>query len=140
MSDKFFLDTNIFVYSFDQKNKQKQKKAEKLIVRALEGHQGIISTQVVQEFFNVATRKFQQPLRVHDCLSYLETVLTPLCDVFPSMLLYQQGLRIQGETGYSFYDSLIIGAALSGQSRILYSEDLQNDQKIGSLKIVDPFL
>ena len=64
MSDRFFLDTNIFVYSFDRGAPQKADRAAKLIRRAIEGRQGIISYQVVQEFFHVALRRFAEPMSV----------------------------------------------------------------------------
>ena len=62
MSARFFLDTNIFVYTFDAHAPAKAKKAGQLIRRAADTGEGIISYQVVQEFFNVAFRRFPQPL------------------------------------------------------------------------------
>jgi len=61
MKDKFFIDTNIFVYSFDNANPVKKEKAQYIIQRAVEINQGFISTQVIQEFANVALRKFVTP-------------------------------------------------------------------------------
>ena len=59
MKDRFFLDTNIIVYSFDSNAVEKQKKARELIAESLSSGNGIISVQVVQEFLNVATKKFK---------------------------------------------------------------------------------
>lgn len=61
MNGKHFLDTNIFVYSFDGSARHKRGKSRELIATGLRTHQGIISTQVLQEFLNVATRKFVIP-------------------------------------------------------------------------------
>ena len=58
MNDRFFLDTNIFAYSFDDDAPQKSKKAEGLIREALTLHKGVVSYQVVQEFFSVAFKRF----------------------------------------------------------------------------------
>lgn len=140
MKDKFFIDTNIFIYSFDFSNKSKQEKATLLITQALEHHNGIISWQVVQEFLNVATNKFKTTIKPNDAVLYLQNVLSPLCEVFPNIALYEQTLKINSRFSFSFYDSLIIAAALEAECTILYSEDLQHEQKISQLKIMNPFI
>ncbi len=139
MNAKFFLDTNIFVYSFDLSQPKKKEQALALIGEALTTEQGLISTQVIQEFLNVATRKFTIPLKEEDCITYLRKVLYPLCQEFPDLPLYEASLEIQKNTLYSFYDSLILAAALRAGCEILFSEDLQAGQRIGGLKIVNPF-
>lgn len=138
MSDRYFLDTNILVYCFDRTDARKRAAAEKLVKQALGDHRGIISSQVVQEFLNVATRKFSQPMNQAEARAYLDTVLTPLCEVFPSFSLYQQALGLQAETGYSFYDCLILGAALEGGCTRLCSEDFQPGHQVRGLTIVNP--
>lgn len=140
MSAKYFLDTTVFVYSFDQNQPVKRERALALIANALLTGDGLISTQVVQEFLNAATRKFAVPLKVDDCKAYLVKVLHPLCQVYPDLALYETGLDIEQETGYSFYDSLILAGALRGGCAILYSEDLQAGQQVRGLQIVNPFI
>jgi predicted nucleic acid-binding protein len=139
MSDRYFLDTNVFVYCFDRTDHRKQQIAEKCVGRALKDHLGIVSSQVIQEFFNVATRKFAQPMKPAECRAYLETVFSPLCEIFPSLALYHQALALKEQAGFSFYDALIVAAALEANCRILYSEDLQAGQVIEGLKIQNPF-
>lgn len=139
MKDKHFLDTNILVYTFDKSNPAKQKKCRALVARSLTKRTGCISFQVVQEFLNVSTRKFDPPLSKSDAQMYLINVLEPLCEVFSSIGLYYQALEISDRWGYSFYDSLIIGGAISSESKTLYSEDLQSGQEIDGMKIVNPF-
>jgi len=140
MRDKFFLDTNILIYSFDQTEGDKQKIAQNLIADALTGSNGIISHRVIQEFLNAATRKFKSPLSISDCQNYLHIVLEPLCSVFSDFELYYHALDIMERWQYSFYDSLIIAAAIKGTCTILYSEDFQHKQKIQDLTILNPFL
>jgi predicted nucleic acid-binding protein len=140
MSDKYFLDTNIFVYSFDDTQPEKKARALNLIAEALQTNNGVVSTQVIQEFLNVATRKFSVPMKPEDGKVYLRKVMHPLCHVFPDLDLYQTALDILQKTGYSFYDSLILSGALRGECAILYSEDLQSGQQIDGLKIVNPFI
>jgi predicted nucleic acid-binding protein len=139
MNDKYFIDTNIFVYCFDDREPDKKTKALNLIADALQTGNGVISTQVMQEFLNVAIRKFSVPLNTDDTKIYLQKVLNPLCQVFPDLGLYIEALNISEKTGYSFYDSLILASALASGCSILYSEDFQNGQQIENLKIIDPF-
>lgn len=139
MSAKHFIDTNVFIYSFDQSQPAKQSRASTLIQEALDSGLGIISTQVIQEFLNVATQKFAVPMQTEDAKVYTRLVLNPLCQVYPDLALYESSLDIQAETGSSFYDSLILAAAIQEGCEILYSEDLQDGQQVRSLTIVDPF-
>jgi len=140
MNDKFFLDTNIFVYSFDDNEIEKKVRALSLIGEALQSGKGIISWQVVQEFLNVSTKKFIYPLKAVDAKSYLQKVLFPLWAVFPNLTIYQNTIEIQEKTGYSFLDSMIVASALSQDCSILYSEDLHNGMKIDDLQVVNPFV
>jgi predicted nucleic acid-binding protein len=127
------------VYTFDSSASKKKRRAQELVEQALRTQEGVVSTQVVQEFLNVATTKFTVPLTLSDAQQYLHDVLSPLCTVFPSIDLFRQALLLQQETRYSFYDSLIIGGALQAGCEILYSEDLQHDQQIRGLRILNPF-
>ena len=139
MNDKYFLDTNVIVYSFDPNIPDKQHAARSLIRNALTG-QGCISYQVAQEFFNLATRKFEIPLSLQDCKIYLNDVLAPLCEIFPSIEFYSQALQIKERWQYSWYDSLIVTAALQANCTILYSEDMHHGHLINQLTITNPFL
>ena len=140
MNGKYFIDTNIFIYSFDTTNPTKQQTAKKLINKALYEFSGCISYQVIQEFLNVATQKFDTPLSSTDCQKYLASVLDPLCEIFSSIELYHDALEIAEGWKYSFYDSLIISAALRASCNILYTEDLQSGQIIKDLTITNPFI
>lgn len=136
---KFFLDTNIFVYSFDNDAPQKQQSARQLIKTALSSQQGIISSQVVQEFLNVAQRKFVKPMSFAEARIYLNTVLRPLCQHFPSLSFYEKALLLREETGYSFYDSLIVSAAIESGCKIVVSEDMQDGRTVQGVTIFNPF-
>lgn len=140
MSDKYFIDTNIFVYTFNQDEPEESRIANELIESALVERNGCISYQVIQEFINVSTRKFEVPLSVRDCRKYLNIVLSPLCEIFASFDLYHRALEIMERWQYSFYDSLILGAAIQADCKILYSENFQHNQKIQSLTIINPFI
>lgn len=140
MRDNCFLDTNIFIYSFDDREPDKRGIASGLIQKGLKEHQTFISFQVVQEFINVSTRKFQKPLSAEDCKLYIRTIMMPLWKIYPSKELYTSALDIARDYQFSFYDSLIISAAIESSANILYSEDLQHNQKVGTVTIINPFI
>ena len=140
MNGKFFLDTNVFVDSFDEVPGSKARGATQLIRQAISTRKGIISYQVVQEFFNVARRRFERPMSVEDAEQYLAAVLRPLLVVHSSPALFSEALQIAGRHSVSWYDSLIVAAALQAQCEVLYSEDFQHGQKFGKLEIRNPFL
>ncbi len=140
MSDRFFLDTNIFVYSFDQSAPAKATRAAQLIREALTTQKGVISYQVVQEFFNVALRRFSKPMQASDAGQYLIAVFRPLLAVHSSQALYAEALFLYAQNHLSWYDSLIVSAAIQARCEILFSEDLQHGQRFGSLQVRNPFL
>lgn len=139
MSVESFFDTNVLVYCFEPREPQKQRRALELIEQALHDGTGVISTQVVQEFLNLATRKFAHAFTGNDLEAFLNSVMAPLCQVFPDISLFRLALEVKCETGFSFYDSLIVGAALQAGCTRLYSEDLQDGRTIRGLRIVNPF-
>jgi predicted nucleic acid-binding protein len=140
MSDRFYLDTNIFVYSFDQSAVAKARRAAQLIREALTTQKGVISYQVVQEFFNVALKRFSQPMQAGDAEQYLSTVFRPLLAVHSSQALYADALHLQAQSGLSWYDSLIVSAAIQARCALLFTEDLQQSQRFGNLEVRNPFL
>jgi predicted nucleic acid-binding protein len=139
-SRRCFLDTNILVYSFMPDNRAKRDKARGLIAQALEKHDGVISFQVVQEFLNVATRKPQRRMSQAEAQQYLAQVLMPLCEVWPTASLYSEALSIADETGWSFYDSVIVSSASAAGCGVVLTEDLQTDRAIRGMEIRNPFL
>jgi predicted nucleic acid-binding protein len=139
MNVRFFLDTNIFVYSFDGNAPQKSSRASELIREAVRSRNGIVSFQVVQEFFNVALRRFVRPMTAAEAEQYLATTLRPLMAVNSSAALYADALRLSARYSLSWYDSVVVAAALEGGAHVLYSEDLQHGQEFGKLRIENPF-
>ncbi len=136
---KFFLDTNIIAYTFDETAEKKQAIAQQLLERAFK-KEGVISYQVIQEFMNLALRKFKPPMTNIQAKRYLEEVLLPICDYYPVDAFYKRGLDIQNRWKFSWYDSLIVTAALESGCDVLYTEDLQHAQNIETLTVWNPFL
>lgn len=96
MTDRFFLDTNVLVYAFDSREPVKAKTAGQLVRGALQGRKGVISYQVVQEFFNVMHKRFDRPLTAHDAEMYLDSVLRRLLSVYASVELCRGGVARAG--------------------------------------------
>ena len=140
MNGRFFLDTNVFVYSFDASAPAKARRARELIRAAVATGKGIVSYQVAQEFFNVALRRFAQPMGVPEAEQYLAAVFRPLMAVHSSQTLFAEALRLSDRYRLSWYDALIVAAAIEGQCGLLYSEDLQHRQRFGDLRVENPFL
>lgn len=139
MSDRFFLDTNIFAYSFDKNAPKKAEIAERLIRKALNTGNGVVSYQVVQEFFNVALKRFADPMSYADAEHYLSVIFRPLLAIFPSYSLYVRGLHLASRYKIGWYDSLIVAGAIEGECTILYSEDFQSGQQFGEMRVENPF-
>lgn len=139
MSARFFLDTNVFIYTFDTRAPAKARKSAQLIRRGVDRGEGIVSHQVVQEFFNVALRRFAHPMTVAEAEQYLITVFRPLLAVHSSPAIYVEALRISAKHRLAWYDSIIIAAALEADCQTLYSEDFQHGRKIESLTVENPF-
>ena len=136
-----FLDTNIFVYAFLASEPRKRAKAVELIEASLGSGQGCTSYQVVQEFANVACKKFATRLNSSDCKAFIDAAMQPLNRIASSAELIHSALELQDELKYSFYDCLMVAAALQAGAETLYTEDLQHWQLVrGALRIVNPFL
>jgi|SRR5437867_6321857 len=140
MNARFFLDTNIFVYSFDASQPAKRRRAAQLIRDGVTSGKGVVSYQVVQEFFNVALRRFEQPMSASDASQYLTTVFLPLLALHSSPALFLSALALSQKHHIGWYDALIVASAEETKCDVLYTEDLQHGRRMGGLKIENPFL
>ena len=139
MNAKFFLDTNIFVYSLGGTPANKARRAAQLVREGVDSRNGIISYQVAQEFFNVAFRRFAPPMTLAEAEQYLASVFRPMLAVQSSQALLADALRLYERYRLSWYDSLIVAATLEAQCGVLYSEDMGHGQTFGDLRIDNPF-
>lgn len=139
MSAEDFIDTNVFVYHLDASDARKHRVAEGIVREALSSGNACISFQVVQECLNSVQRKAKVGLDSSAARSYLDAVLAPLMQVPASATLYHRALDVQTRWKFSFYDSLIVAAALTAGCSRLLSEDMQHDQRIDGLTIHNPF-
>lgn len=138
MSDNAFLDTNIIVYAFDRSNRAKNAAALDLVDRFFTEPGWRISTQVIQEFCNVALRKMNPPLSINDIDQFI-TNFSPEQVVTIDTGMIRKSLEIMNLFRLSLWDSLIVSAAQFSGCSILYSEDLSDGQCIDGLRIINPF-
>ena len=139
MSVERFIDTNLFIYQLEAADERKRDIANGIIREGIETGNACISYQVVQECLNTVLRKAEVPLDNASARAYLDHVLAPLLRVPSSIDLYHRGLDVQARYRFGFYDALIIAAALEAGCTRLYSEDMQDGQRIDTLTIEDPF-
>ena len=139
MSDKtkVFFDSNILVYFADSADPQKQQIAENLIKNAVINDNGVISTQSLQEFFAATTRKLL--CTKEKAKEYVENFSDSFTVEQVSVPLILKAINISIKNQFSFWDSLILSAAIQSGCIICYSEDLSNGQIIEGVKIVNPF-
>ncbi len=140
MSAKYFLDTNIFIYSLDRVDPHKARTAQSLVTRGVDSRLGVISYQVVQEFMNVSLRQFRATMTATELELYFFKVLLPMMTIPSSSGLFLEALRLQRASQIGWYDSLIVAAAIQGNCSILYSEDMQHGMRFGGLVVQNPFL
>ena len=141
MKDKHFLDTNVFIYAIDTSPglKKKREIARHLIRESIQDETGVISIQVLQEFYQVSTNKIQVPLSTEKALEFLR-YMSVLDTIHPDLDMVIAGIYLHEKHLISFWDSLIIQAALTAGCTRLFSEDLQHGFEIDHLRIENPFL
>ena len=135
---KCFFDTNVLVYLFDAESASKRKRARELFQRHADLGDIVLSTQVLQEFYVVVTRKLKPALDSAAAEGAVQAFAEfPLVQIDGRLVLaaIQRSRKWQN----SFWDALIIQSAIEGSATTLYSEDLQHDQWIDGLRVINPF-
>ncbi len=131
-----FLDANILVYTDDHDSPRKQSIALDLVESVRAGDSGVVSTQVLQEYFVASTRKLGVPAetarRKIELFSRLNVVVVDLRTIIGAIDLHRLH-RL------SFWDALVVRAAADADCTTLYSEDLNPDQRIEGVAVVNPF-
>jgi len=136
MPDRSFLDSNVLIYTDDASSPTKQRTALELIARCRRRREGVVSLQILQEYFAISTRKLGVDATIArrkvELFSQLSLVATRLDDVLAAIDLH----RLHQ---FSFWDALVIRSALQAGCARLYSEDLQHGRRIDGVEIVNPF-
>jgi len=137
MSDKTFIDTNILVYAHDRDVQSKHEIARDVLRDLWNSGSGVLSPQVLQEFYVTVTRKIAVPLPRDAARLVVSTYSIWCIDVTPADVA--AAFRIEDDAKIGFWDALIVAsAAKAGASKIL-SEDLNSRQRIAGVQIENPF-
>ncbi len=136
--DSCFVDTNILVYAHTPTEGCKYDIAKTLLDDLWQSGRGVLSTQVLQEFCYVLTRKMRPPRPVPDVVKRARNLLN--WTIVPGSAVPAIGaLEFSESHKVSYWDALIIGAAQTAECAVLYSEDLNDGQRFGALRVVNPF-
>jgi predicted nucleic acid-binding protein len=137
MAGRSFLDSNVLAYTDDRDEPRKRETALSVIELCRRSSRGVISSQVLQEYFVTATRKLgvsaEIARRKVELFARFDFVRIEVDDILAAIDLH----RLHG---FSLWDSLVIRSATMAGCSVLFSEDLQHGRKIGGLEIVNPFL
>ncbi len=133
---RVFFDTNVLVYADVAHAAEKQRRSQELLVAAARAGNGVLSTQVLVEYYNVAVRRLRllptvALQRVRD-FSAFHVIVTDTALVLSALELSQLG-------SLSHWDALIVRAAAGAGCSVLYSEDLQPNRVIEGVRVVNPY-
>jgi len=138
MTGKVFLDTNILIYAYDLDAANKRVRAVSVVKDLWETESGIISTQVLQEFYVNVTQKIPTPLSRAKARGVLNAYAVWQMEIIrPDTILLAS--EFQERHQLSFWDAMIVSAAFQGGAEILISEDLNHGQIIEGIRIENPF-
>ena len=136
MSARSFFDTNVLIYADDRSAPAKRRRAVELVAEHRRAGTGVVSLQVLQEYFVAATRKLQVDAatarRKVELLSEFDVAAPDLADILAAIDLH----RLHG---FSFWDALVFRAAKQSGCTVLLSEDLQDRREVDGVRIVNPF-
>ncbi len=135
MPARSFFDTNVLVYADDKAAPAKQRRSIELVAEHRRSRTGVVSLQVLQEYFVTVTRKLQVDARVArrkiELLAEFDVAAPEVSDILAAIDLH----RLHG---FSFWDALIVRAAKQAGCSVLLSEDMQ-ERAIDGLQVVNPF-
>lgn len=137
MSVPDFLDTNVLVYAYDVTDPRKQRTAQELVERALDG-EVLISTQVLAEFAATLLQKLS-PAATSETVTAILDALGPIKVVIPDAEIVRRAVDAHQAYALHFYDGMIVAAAERAGCERIWSEDLSAGQKYFDITVVNPF-
>ena len=133
-----FVDTNVLVYAHDRSETRKQPLATALLEGLWASRTGALSTQIIQEFYVVATRKFDPPMSRRAAREIVALYGTwPLVQLDLALILTAS--RLEERHKLSFWDALVVEAARRAGATRIVTEDLGGGRRIGGVRIENPF-
>lgn len=139
MSDRVFVDSNILIYAHDLDAGRKREVASSLLRGLWEDQTGVISTQVLQEFYVNVTRKIVKSIAPSKARGILSAYSAWQVEIIRSADILQAS-EMQERHQLSFWDAMIVVAATKGGAEVLVTEDLNPGQTIESVRVSNPFI
>jgi len=139
MSDRAFVDTNVLVYAHDRGAGRRHEVAKALAQRLWHDRKGVLSTQVIQEFYVNVRRKASHPISPEEARRLVDDYLRWETVVNDGRTL-QGALDLEQRFQISFWDALILQSAKKAGTPVVYSEDLSHGQVYEGVRVVDPFM
>jgi len=137
MSDRAFLDTNVLVYAIDEAEPNKRDTARSLLGTA-PSQEFVLSPQILGEFYVVVTRKLAQPVPQALAAAVVDQLcLLPIVPI--DEVLVKAAIQTSHSSQLSYWDALVVAAAAAAGCDRLLSEDLNDGQLIGSVRVENPF-
>jgi predicted nucleic acid-binding protein len=137
MSDKIFVDANILIYAHDVDAKSKHEVAKRVLADLWDQRTGILSMQVLQEFYVNVTRKIAIPLSKYAARTVVNAYAIWCIETTPAEI--SSAFKIEDESRLGFWDALIVASAAKSRATRILSEDLNAGQIIAGVKIDNPF-
>jgi predicted nucleic acid-binding protein len=138
MIDKTFIDTNVLIFAHDADAKIKHKTAKAILMNLWAERTGVLSTQVLQEFYVNVTRKIAHPISKESARLVVTTYDIWCVAITPAEIAL--AFRIEDESKIGFWDALIVASAVNSGAQRILSEDLNDGQKIAGIRIENPFM
>lgn len=138
MRDRTFVDINILIYAHDVDAKSKHRSAKSVLHELWDERGGVLSSQVLQQFYVNVTRKILRPLSKHSARLVVSSYVIWCVDTTHAEI--STAFRIEDEYRIGFWDALIVAAALKGGANRILSEDLNAGQTIAGIRIENPFV
>ena len=141
-TNKFFVDSNVLIYSYDSADPRKQSVAAGLVADILRQGNGAVSVQVLGEFFNNITRRIANPLSVEEAGRAVYAIgSSPTLDVIDiDLAMVRRAIATHRRYGTTYWDSLIIAAAERADCSAILSEDFNSGQSYHGILAVNPFV
>jgi predicted nucleic acid-binding protein len=136
MNARSFFDTNVLIYADDKAVPAKQRRAIDLVAEHRRSRTGVVSLQILQEYFVSVTRKLHVEASIArrkvELLAEFDVAVPEVADILAAIDLH----RLHG---FSFWDALVLRAAKQAGCSVVFSEDMQNAREVDGLEIVNPF-
>jgi len=136
--DRLFVDTNVLVYAYDETADKKHEQAKEIVQNLWETRNGVLSMQVLQEFFITVTRKIPKPADINTAADIVRDYLQWRVVILRGQSIVS-AIDIQQRYLLSFWDALILQAAVEGDAACLLTEDLAHGANLCEVEIINPF-